>query len=255
MTADWENWGDWPELSANTTSQRFERKYPLCVAVLDGATNEVRSILPVHHYAGPHDWSSIRTTYLDTLDSQCFQEYLQDLPVRRKVRIRQYGANGKIEDLCWFELKLKHESLSLKRRFCCKREDVQPFLQGKDIGERIGPEQDPKVQHAYRLVRSTVLDLHLLPVVRIDYDRIAFQHATDPTLRMTLDRNLRFCSASREYQGRLEGLVLEIKHAGDRPAWVKELQDKLGLKRMYRYSKFGRCMKRLEKLKAAEGRS
>lgn len=255
MTADWENWGDWPELAANTTSQRFERKYPLCVAVLDDAVRSLRGILPVHHYAGPHDWSNIRTTYLDSLDFQCFQEYLQDLPVRRKVRIRQYGANGKIEDLCWFELKLKHESLSLKRRFCCKREDVQPFLQGQDISERIGPEQDPKVLHAYKMVRSAIQDLHLLPVVRVDYERIAFQDATDPTLRMTLDRSLRFCSASREYQGRLEGLVLEIKHAGDRPAWLNTLRDELGLKRMFRYSKFGRCMKRLNKLKEAEGRA
>ncbi|GMV97350.1 MAG: VTC domain-containing protein [Phycisphaerae bacterium] len=255
MTADWENFADWPELAANTTSQRFERKYPLCVAVLDDAVKCLRSILPVHHYAGPHDWSTLRTTYLDTLDARCFQEYLQDLPIRRKVRIRQYGVNGQVDDVCWFELKLKHESLSLKRRFCCRRQDVQPFLQGEDIIDRIGPENDPKVRHAYKLVRQAVQDLRLLPVVRVDYERIAFQDPNDPTLRMTLDRGLRFCSASREYQGRLEGLVLEVKHAGDRPAWLRGLQEELGLKRMFRYSKFGRCMKRLNKLKEAEGRA
>jgi SPX domain protein involved in polyphosphate accumulation len=130
---------------------------------------------------------------------------------------------------------------------------VPSFLQGKDIIDRIGPEDDPKNRQAYKMVRSAVLDLKLLPVVRVDYDRIAFQNPADATLRMTLDRNLRFCSASREYSGRLEGLVLEVKHAGDRPAWLTQFREDLGLKRVYRYSKFGRCMKRLLKLKAAEG--
>jgi SPX domain protein involved in polyphosphate accumulation len=224
------------------------------VAVIDDAIQQARAILPVHHFAGPHDWSNIRTTYLDTLDGLCFREYVDDVPIRRKVRIRQYGSGGKFESVCWVELKLKHESLSLKRRFCCRREDEPAFLQGKDIVEQIGPEQDPKNRQAYQMVRTAVLDLHLLPVVRVDYDRIAFQNPEDATLRMTLDRNLRFCSASREYEGRLEGLVLEVKHAGDRPDWLASLREQLGLKRVYRYSKFGRCMKRLNKLRAAEGR-
>lgn len=254
MSDEWEKWGEWPELSANTTAQRCERKFPLCVAVLEDAIQYCRAFLPVHHFAGPHDWSNIRTTYLDTLDGLCYREYVDDVPIRRKVRIRQYGANGKYEALCWVELKLKHESLSLKRRFCCRKEDVPAFLQGKDIIEQIGPEHDPKNRQAYKMVRAAVMDMHLLPVVRVDYDRIAFQNPNDATLRMTLDRNLRFCSASREYQGRLEGLVLEVKHAGDKPAWLADLRAQLGLKRVYRYSKFGRCMKRLNKLKAAEGR-
>lgn len=243
---------DDPPPTAGTTSQRVERKYPLCVAILDEVIGEVSRILPVYHFTGTHDWSSIRTTYLDSMDSQCYQEYLQDLPVRRKIRIRQYGADGKYEDVCWFELKLKNNSLSLKRRFCCKLEDAARFMQGQNILDRIGPQDGTDFRQAYGMIRSAIQDQRLVPMVRVDYDRISFQDPRDPTLRLTLDQRLRFCSASREFQGRLEGLVLEVKYFGDKPAWLSSFQQRLGIKRVLRYSKFGRAMKRLTKLREAE---
>lgn len=235
-----------------TTSQRIERKYPLCVVALDHTLDELKSLLPVYHYDGPNDWSTIRTTYLDTPGFQCYQEYLQDLPVRRKVRIRQYGVDGRFGSLCWFEFKLKHASLSMKRRFCCALADAERFLKKEDIFERIGPPDGTDLRQAYNLIRSAVTDMKLTPVIRIDYERISFQKPDDPNLRVTLDRDLRFCSASREHKGRLEGLVLEVKYAEARPEWLPVLQERLGARRKKRYSKFGRSMKRLNKLRKSE---
>ena len=64
---------------ASTTSQRVERKYPLPDAMLDTAVTALCSVLPIYRYAGSHDWTSIRTTYLDTDDLQCYEDYLQNL--------------------------------------------------------------------------------------------------------------------------------------------------------------------------------
>lgn len=232
-----------------TTSQRVERKYPLCVIVKEEAINALRAIRPVYRYDSSGDWSSIRTTYLDTLNFQCYQEYLQDLPIRRKVRIRQYGVNGRFGDTCWFEMKLKNERVSMKRRFQCSLEDAARMLKGENILDRIGPAGGPDLRRAYHLIFGAITEQELVPVVRVDYERISFQDPADPNLRLTLDRQLRFCSASREHRGRLEGLVLEIKYTGDQPAWLPILEQRISMKRIIRYSKFGRAMKRLAKLR------
>jgi hypothetical protein len=241
-----------PLVSA-TTSERIERKYPVCVAVLDNVVHEMKAIRPIYRY-GPGDWSSIRTTYLDTVGYQCYQEYLQDLPVRRKVRIRQYGVNGKFDDTCWFEVKLKNARVSMKRRFRCTLQAAARLLKGENVLDEIGPADGSDLRHAYHLVRGAVMDQNLAPVVRVDYERISFQSPDDLEVRITLDRQVRFRSAARDHQGRLEGLVLEVKYTGQRPLWLPEVQERLGMKRELRYSKFGRSMKLLSKMRDREGR-
>lgn len=237
----------------NTTSQRVERKYPLTDDRMDAAMQELSAMLPVYRYNGAHDWSSIRTVYLDTEDHACYQEYLQDLPVRQKIRIRQYGVDGRFDDICWVEMKVKNKTLSLKRRFRCSVADVSMLLKGADVLDRIRRQNDSDVAHTYKLIRSAIVDRKLLPMVRVDYQRLSFQRPDDSTLRLTLDQQLRFCSATRDYQGELEGCVIEVKFTGTKPAWLIPLREKLELKRELRFSKFARSMKRIHKLRELGG--
>jgi len=234
----------------STTSQRLERKYPLPDAMLERAVARLSELLPVHRYAGDHDWSSIRTTYLDTADFAAYQEYLVRLPLRKKIRIRQYGVGGVFGDLCWVEIKIKNHRVSLKRRFCCRKPELVSLLQGEDILDRIGDCNDGDVAQTYSAIRSMIIEQQLRPAVRLDYERMAFQGPDSRSFRITLDRNLRFVSGCGGYSGVLEGLVIESKHHGEEPEHLLEMRRSLGLKRAKRFSKFARSMQRILDLEA-----
>jgi SPX domain protein involved in polyphosphate accumulation len=236
----------------STTSQRVERKYPLPDAMLDLAVARLSDILPVHRYAGEGDWSSIRTVYLDTPDFLAYQDYLVRMPIRKKIRIRQYGENGAFGDLCWVEVKVKNHRVSMKRRFCCPRPELVLLMQGEDVLDRIAGHNEGDISHTYQVIRSMILEQKLRPAVRIDYERLAFQSPDSQGFRITLDRNLRFVSGCGGYRGVLEGLVIETKHHGEEPEHLREMRKSLGVKRAKRFSKFARSVKQIFDLQAQE---
>lgn len=237
----------------STTSQRVERKYALPDTMLDLAVARLSELLPVHRYAGDHDWSSIRTTYLDTADFAAYQEYLVRLPLRKKIRIRQYGVDGVFGDLCWVEIKIKNHRISLKRRFCCRKPELAALMRGEDILDRIGDGNDGDVAQTYSAIRAMILEQRLRPAVRVEYERLAFQGPDSRSFRITLDRNLRFASGCGGHSGVLEGLVIESKHHGEEPEHLREMRRSLGLKRVKRFSKFARSMRRIFDLQEQEG--
>lgn len=239
--------------TGNTTSQRLERKYPLAEDMLAPVSHALAERLPVRRYQPGVDWSSLRTIYLDTPDMGCYQEYLQELPVRQKIRIRQYGVDGRFDQHCWVEMKIKNQGVSLKNRFRCMTEHLPPMLAGEDIAAAVREHNDADGVRIYAAIRAFMMERDLKPLVRVDYERLSFGREDDPSVRVTLDRQVRFCSATREYAGTLEGLVLEIKYAGDRPAWMPELKTALELKRQLRFSKFARSVRQLEKMQENDG--
>ena len=234
--------------TVGTTNRRVEMKYPLAEDRLRAAVAAMQDVLPIYRYTGAQDWSRIRTVYLDTPDSQCYDEYLKALPIRRKIRIRQYGVGRDFEDKCWVEIKVKNYKLSLKRRFCCLLADVQDLLAGKDILERARPFNKEDITRTYEVIRAMIAERGLTPAVRVDYERLSCQRPDYPGIRMTWDRNVRYTSTTREHTGRLEGLVVEVKHNGVRPDWLPGLRRNLGMRRVKRFSKFARSLRALHKL-------
>lgn len=242
-----------PPAMISTTTRRVELKYPVSEERLDEVVEELASVLPIYRYYDESEWSSLRTTYLDTLDQRCYQDYLQDLPIRRKVRIRQYGVNGRFDDSCWVELKVKSRSVSLKRRFRCTLADATDLIRGKDVLNRVQPCNTDDVTQTYQIIRAFILEQGLLPIVRVDYQRLAFQHPDDGMLRLTLDAHLRYTSVMHHQAGALEGLVMEVKHGGAKPLWLRQLREKLDIQRIKKFSKFARSLKELNRLSEQEG--
>jgi SPX domain protein involved in polyphosphate accumulation len=237
-----------------TTAQRIERKYPVPDEQLPQVLETMSGLLPVYRFSGSNDWSSLRTTYLDTHDRQCFREYLLALPLRKKIRIRQYGHNGVHESLCWIELKIKDRNLSMKRRFRCTPEQAAQLLQGQDIERDVHAINTEEASRVYPIIRGMIQELNLRPAVRVDYERISFQSADAPGARVTVDREIRFRAATGHMAGQLNGMILEVKYNGLRPLWMPTLQRQLEISQRKRYSKFARSMKKLEKLRECEGR-
>lgn len=242
-----------PEVQSHTAISRIELKYPLPEEALGDAVAELKAMLPVMRYNPDEEWSSLRTTYLDTRDYQCYQEYLQDVPVRKKIRIRQYGVNGNFDEICWVELKVKNHNVSIKRRFRCPINDVNDLIRGEDVYDRVVEVNDEDVEQTYGVIRSMILEQALLPVVRVDYQRLAFHYPENEGVRLTLDHRVCFRAADEDRTGELKGLIVEVKHDGTKPAWLRSLRERLGMKRVTRFSKFGRSITQLNKLMEQQG--
>jgi SPX domain protein involved in polyphosphate accumulation len=237
---------------ASTTSERIERKYALPDFMLDDAVNAIERILPIYRYNGSSNWTSIRTTYLDTLGFQCYQDYLQKLPVRKKIRIRQYGLNGRFDGIYWVEIKVKNHRLSMKQRFRCGAGELTLFMQENKVRERIIQQNKFDVAHTYDMIYAMIHNQGLGPAVQVQYERLAFQPEGRSDLRVTLDRDIQFQCPQQIHRAALQGLVLEVKHNGGIPDWMSELRAILGLRRVKRFSKFARSIRRLTELRGLE---
>lgn len=241
-----------PRTGDSTTYERIERKYALPEFMLDDAIRAIQKAVPIYRYNGVSDWSNIRTTYLDTPDLQCYQEYLSRQPVRKKIRLRQYGSNHRFDDICWVELKVKNRRLSLKRRFRCGTEELAMMMQGTDIRDRIERLNPQPVDRVYEMIDQMIQGQKLVPAIQVEYARIAFQPEGRHDVRVTLDRDVRFRGPRRVHEGRLQGLVLEVKYNGKMPGWMREIREVLGLRRVKRFSKYARSIRSLTELRGLE---
>jgi hypothetical protein len=224
-----------------TYAQRVEHKYWLPAAELDQTISALQSFIPLYRYARSGT-ASVRTVCLDSADMRCYQNYLDGLSVRWKIRIRQYGEAGRFGEACWVEIKMKNKGIGSKRRFCCSLSDLPALLEGVDISTSVVEANGPDAFLVYGRIAELIKSLRLRPKVRIDYERFSFQHSPQAPVRITLDRDLRFQSANRQQHGSMNGLVLELKYNGLPPDWFKDLYDHISLNRAHRFSKYARAI-------------
>ena len=227
---------------------RRELKFPLTSGLWQKVVDCAERYLPVERFDGVHGVVNIRTTYLDTPDFNSYREYQEARPVRRKVRIRQYGYDGQFDGACWVEIKIKRYRDSLKRRFGCSTEVLLDLMGGKDIRDHVvqcNPDF-PEVTDVYRAARSMIVDGSLGPVVRVDYDRVSFQDPSSPEVRITVDRGIHFRNARQSKSAAYDGVVLEVKYDDGEPEWLGKFLRELDLFQSRRFSKFARAVKELK---------
>ncbi len=226
---------------------RREFKYPLESSRWTRVIRAAGRYLPVERFDGVHDLSDIRTTYLDTANLASYREYVEDRPLRRKVRIRQYGYDRRFADRLWVEIKIKRYEDCMKRSFCCNADALKEMMSGRDIlghVEQANPQRS-EAREIYRAVRSQILDRDLRPVVRVDYERLSFQEASSPESRITVDRRIRFRLARKSTKSSHEGTVLEVKYCRREPGWLGSLLCDLALQEPSRFSKYARAVRAL----------
>lgn len=223
---------------------RRERKFPLPAGAWNEVVGLVERQLPLERFDGVHETARIRTTYLDTDDLASFREYERREPIRKKVRIRQYGYNSEFDGTCWVEMKIKRYRQSLKRRFCCSSADLPAFMDGGDIEEQVLALNSGSVEAAeiYHETRALVVERSLRPVVIVEYDRVSFQDGASSGARVTVDRNIRFSDSSGSGTSEFDGIVLELKHSGSEPEEIRKLIRTIKLSNSARFSKFARAV-------------
>lgn len=222
--------------------------------------------------AGETDSQLINSVYLDNYSMELYRGRLAKSPGAIALRFRWYGTGT--PDTIFVERKTHRDSwtgeVSVKERFIIKENQVLDLLQGKfdleaemqRLRKKGKSEEDIKAWH---LLASEVVQAinskQLIPTMRTQYMRTAFQIPFDATVRISLDTNL--CMISERTKETISGKrwyrdpnvvvplneitrfphgVLEIKlqleDESKTPLWVSELLRSGKLLEVHKYSKF-----------------
>ena len=173
----------------------------------------------------PHnrgDGYPIRSLYFDSLDDRDFQEKLDGLSIRRKIRLRCYGPDSPFALL---EVKQKEGAMQKKRSLRLPREEAVRLTQGDYSGLLACPE--PLAQECY-----AVMNLHCYrPRAVVEYRRRAFI-AKENKIRVTFDHHIIatesnfniFDGSLCQYPVQDQSLVvLEVKYNGFLLSYIKDM--------------------------------
>jgi hypothetical protein len=229
---------------------KYEYKYPIPVEHLD----RVRSlILPFlardeNMDRGTGKRYTVRSIYFDTPEYTYFNEKIEGLRERKKLRTRGYNECSP-ESTVYLEIKRKKDKKIWKYRAGVRRADLASLLESGDC-ERYVLNANQSTCDQCRRFLFHFYRSRLLPTALVVYDREAYFGKYDRTFRVTLDCNLRGSSLPTLEQiageDRLcyldpRNFVMEVKFLDVFPSWMKDIVTTLELQRKA-FSKYGNCI-------------
>lgn len=233
---------------------RLEYKYLVPIELLPTLRHLILPYVELDYYAsitGIGNYT-VRSVYFDTPDLKYFFDKIEGLEIRKKVRVRVYNRLNE-SSLFFLEIKRKKQNTIMKSR---AKYNVKylPELFGanennNEIFKSIGSEDNYlKFKTFYYHIYKDVLH----PVVLVCYEREAYFHKFNKTLRITMDLNLRSSLTNQLDQLYHEDknvnclynkFILEIKFFGGLPIWLNNIIASLQLKRQA-VSKYTICLER-----------
>ena len=232
---------------------RLEYKYLVPNSLLDRMRSDMRPYTEIDQFAEQRASNeyTVRSVYYDTPQFDCYDEKMDGLKVRRKIRIRGYDQ-AEEDSVVFLEIKKKYANFIAKHRAPLLRRNLDALFSSRDLEQYIIPlsgtdrEKGDAQRFLYHYYRHG-----LRPAVLVVYEREAFHGKLDPSLRLTFDKNLRgtiFPSLDMLYEEkRLEyamsrHFIFEVKFfRGALPAWVLSIIERYSLPRMA-LSKFTICL-------------
>jgi len=214
--------------------QRYETKYLLNQPQYLLLMKQLRDRI----YPDEFCKSTICNIYYDTPDFQLIRASLEKPVYKEKLRLRSYGVpapDGKV----FLEIKKKYRGIVYKRRVPMTLQEAERYLAG--IAR---PETDCQILREIDWFRKFYGDLE--PAVCLCYDREAYVDRNNPSLRYTVDTNIRWRRDQMDLQsgdgGALlldeEQHLLELKVPGSMPLWLVQLLESLDI-RQTSFSKYG----------------
>ncbi|KAI9319882.1 VTC domain-containing protein [Dichotomocladium elegans] len=197
-------------VNADGSQNAFERATAKYWIHPDNIT-EVKAIimlhLPVLVFDKSKKWepsdSAISSVYIDNDNFDLYTGRLQRDEGAEAIRLRWYGPYE--SKSVYVERKTHHapwlNGVSVKDRFRIDTEDVNPFLEGSYTADDIAAEmqrsnkKQEEIDQAHFIaqgVQTSVKEKELQPILRVFYNRTAFQLPDDQKLRISLDTNLTF---------------------------------------------------------------
>ncbi|HIZ54758.1 MAG TPA: polyphosphate polymerase domain-containing protein [Firmicutes bacterium] len=104
---------------------RQEKKYLMTLPDLYKISAQLDRVMLQDSHNGAQGYR-IRSLYFDTLDERDFTEKIDGIEVRKKIRLRNYGADT---DFAMLEMKQKQGIYQKKRSLRLEREDARQLIQ------------------------------------------------------------------------------------------------------------------------------
>jgi len=256
------------------TADREESKYLLPRTVLASFLRAVGARLPLHRFVGqganllPDAEHFVTTVYFDTPTHAQLCAANADVEHNVKIRAREYyDLHCSLAELAtdpsqivryqpwvWFEIKRRIGGRTQKQRFRMAKREVPSFFQGQHAAFREGAELDEELAGIVAYLHT--LEEPLVPSCLVNYQRVAFQDASD-NLRITVDLDVGFYEPPSDLWTRTQALVrgtfgpakaverhalIEVKRRGEQPAWLAQALASAELSATS-YSKFARAGK------------
>ena len=204
---------------------RQEKKFS--VNLVDSA--KLRGYLGTVMHTDKHNGSlgyMIRSLYFDTPDEQDFNDKVDGLELRRKIRLRNYDPGS---DFAMLEMKQKEGQYQRKRSLKVKKEDALKLCSG-DYSP-LKTYDDPFAAECYGLMNLRCYR----PKAIVEYKRYAFI-ARENNIRITLDSGISATESCFDIFSKKLPLypvtdpfllVLEVKYNGFLLSYIKDMLNRV----------------------------
>ena len=212
--------------------QRFELKYIISETVALAVRDFVSAYLVLDEYGAgrPQLAYPIHSLYLDSNRLSLYWHAINGNKNRFKLRLRFY--NDRPDAPVYFEIKSRTNDAIRKQRAAVQRKSVANLLNGQLAAESELIFPGSKAMAAVQRFLELMTLVRARPLAHVAYRREAWVSPADNSVRVTLDRDVRFepemtaCLAT-EMRNPLsvfgQKVILEIKFTGLFPDWFGEL--------------------------------
>ena len=206
---------------------RFELKYLLTASQANTFRDDLLQFVDRDSHAGDTGSYPLASLYYDTDDYRFYWEKIDGIKFRRKLRIRSYVPNPDPATSVFVEIKQRVNRVTQKRRIVTTLGEALALCSAGDI-----PPHEPRDSATFDEIASMTLYHDLQPKVITLYEREAFVgRESDPGLRVTFDRDIRYRSADLDLTSAGPGTsamnptwqVMEVKVNERIPHWLTEL--------------------------------
>ena len=219
--------------------KRKEVKYLLTEAQLAA----LRPALETHMEPDAFAHSSISNLYYDTPDFRMLRRSQEKPVYREKLRLRSYGVPDE-ETQVFPEIKKKAEGIVYKRRVSMSYGDAIRYLSRRRPGE--------DGQIFQELNWMLISYGSLAPRIFLSYERDSWKGREDPSLRLTLDREILWRTEALDLRRGAWGepllepdqVLMEVKISNAAPLWLAEALSENGIFPVS-FSKCGRAFETL----------
>ncbi len=200
---------------------RKEKKFLITLDEYYRIKNKLEKILKLDSNSNG-DGYIVRSLYFDTIDDADYENKDQGLEMRRKIRLRNYGANS---DFAVLEIKQKQGEFQKKRSLKLSKEDAFQMING-NYSVLL------KYNESFAYECYCLMNMYCYkPKAVIEYKRKAFV-VKENKIRITFDHNIRATesnfnifdeSLNQNLMMNTFFVVLEVKYNGFLLSYIKDL--------------------------------
>ena len=210
---------------------RLEYKYLVPLEKLPDLRREIQPYVESDPYVlktGVGHYT-VHSIYFDTPDLKYYYDKVEGIDIRKKVRLRSYNQPDETS-LLFLEIKEKNQKTVRKRRLILNWAG-DPLLphQKHILLSRDSSNSLKNGWHELPYFMNLIYQDALRPVVQISYDREAYFHRFNRTLRLTFDYHLRsmlqpelgnFFAERGTIISLPRHFIWEVKFYGGLPSWL-----------------------------------